>query len=185
MYHITKREIISIGVAVFAVIFACFYMLVYEPKKKEAFRLKEEIKTVNTEIERIQRAIPGLGKLEEDIKKEQKRLSMVKETMSGRQQVKKLLKQLAREAYRLNIDVISLEFEEEPEQVQEKLHYRRLTIVMRIQCPYRHLSSYLTGLRDLSGLISVGRLEITKNNQAFPWIQAELTLGTFISLMQG
>jgi Tfp pilus assembly protein PilO len=174
----TKREKMMIGAAVATIVLMSFYMFVYEPKKKEMLRLKEEIKTADLQIEKIVTAIPGLKKSEEELAREQRRLSLVKKTISGGEQVLELLRQLAREAYRLNMDVISLEPREELP--PEKSPYQRLTIVMNIQCRYRHLGLYLRGLIDLPGLVTVDELQIVRDNQIFPKLQTKLTLSTFV-----
>lgn len=176
----TKREKIMIGAAVSAVVFMCFYMFVYKPQKKEALRLQEKIKTVDIEIERIVRAAPGLRKLEEEVTREQKRVSLVKKAMSGEQQMLELLRQLARQAYRSDMDVISLGSAEESESSHEKSRYKRLTTVINIQCPYRQLGSYLKRLSDLPGWVTVDGLQIVRDNQIFPRVQVKLTLSTFI-----
>lgn len=167
-----------IWAALSLVALVCFYGFFYEPKTKEVLRLQEEIKTVDLEIERIARAIPGLRKSEEGLAREQRRLSLIKKSTSGGQQILELLRQLAREAYRLNMDVISLEPREESP--NEESPYKRLTIVMNIQCPYRHLGLYLRGLIDLPGLVTIDELEVARNNQNFPKLQVKLTLSTFV-----
>lgn len=178
MYRVTKREKIMIWAAISLVALVCFYGFFYEPKTKEVLRLQEEIKTVDLEIERIARAIPGLRKSEEELTREQRRLSLLEKSTSGRQQILELLRQLAREAYRLNMDVISLEPREEPP--LENSPYKRLTIVMNLQCPYRHLGLYLKGLIDLAGLVTVDEVQIVRDNQIFPKLQVKLTLSTFV-----
>jgi Tfp pilus assembly protein PilO len=175
---VTKREKTIIWAAVYVVVFVCFHEFVYQPKEKELLRLKEEIKTVDLEIERIVRAIPGLRKSEEELTREQRRLSLLEKSTSGRQQILELLRQLAKEAYRLNMDVISLEPREEPP--LENSPYKRLTIVMNLQCPYRHLGLYLKGLIDLPGLVTVDGVQIVRDNQIFPKLQVKLTLSTFV-----
>jgi len=177
----TKREKIMIGTAVSAVVFMSFYMLFYQPKKKELLRLQEEIKTVDLEIERIVRAIPRLRKLEEEVAREQKSISLFKRIQSGEKPVQKLLRQLAKEASGLDMDVISLEFRDGSESPHEESPYKRLTVVMNIQCPYRYLGSYLKGISDLPGLVTVDELEIVRDNQIFPRVKVKLTLSTFVS----
>ena len=167
-----------IGTALSVVVFVCFYGFVYQPKKKELLSSHEEIETVDREIERIVRAIPGLRRSEQELSREQRRLSLLEKSTSGRQQILELLRQLAKEAYRLNMDVISLEpMEESP---HEKSPYKRLSIVMNIQCPYRHLGLYLRGLIDLPGLVTIDEVQIVRNNQIFPKLQVKLTLSTFV-----
>ncbi len=178
----TKKEKIMIGTAVSAVVFMSFYMFFYQPKKKELLRLQEEIKTVDLEIERIIRAIPGLRKLEKEVAREQKSISLVKKIQSGEKPVQKLLRQLAKEASRLDMDVISLGLGEELESPHEKSPYKRLTMVMNIQCPYRYLGSYLKRISDLPGLVTVDKLEIVRDNQIFPKVKVKLALSTFVSL---
>jgi Tfp pilus assembly protein PilO len=179
MYRATKREKTMIGVAVAAIVLMCLYIFIYQPKKKETLRLREEIKGVDLRIEKIVRGIPGLEESEEEVIRVQRRLSLVEKTISGGQQVLELLRQLAREAYRLNMDVISLEPKEELP--PEKAGYKRLTVVMNIQCAYRHLGLYLRGLIDLPGLVTVDELQVVRNRETFPKLQVKLTLSTFVS----
>jgi hypothetical protein len=181
----TTREKIIIGAGIFIVVSICFYVFVSEPRKKKALRLQEEIKTVDKEIDRIRSAIPGLAKLEEVISNEQKKVSLAKKTMSGGQQMQELLQQLERDASRLNMKVISLEFVKEKESKSTKIfsNYKKLTMVMNIQCPYHNLVSYLKELESLPGLPVVDRLEIVKDDQIFPQVQVKLILSTFVSKM--
>lgn len=170
----TKREKIMIGAAVFAVLFGCFYMFVYQPKEKEVLRLQEEIRTVDLEIEEIVTAVPDLKKLEEDVAREQKRVSFARKMTSGTQAIQEFLGQLAGAAHRLDMEVISLG--EELESRHENSHYSILTTVVEIQCPYRQLGSYLKGLSDLPGLVAVDGLEIVRDRQILPNVHVELIL---------
>jgi type IV pilus assembly protein PilO len=181
MYHITKRERIMVGAAVFAVVLMCFYVFVYQPTKKEALRLQEQIKTVDREIERIARAIPGLKKLEEEVALEQKWVSSVKKTTSDLQPMEQLLQHLARDTRRLDIDVISMELGEKSDPSHEKSRYKRMTMVINIRCPYRHLASYLKSLGELPGLFILEKLEVARDNQIFPKLRINLALSTFVS----
>jgi|GEM_PF-2889455 len=180
----TKREKIMIGTAVSAVIFMSFHMFFYQPKKKGVLRLQEEIKTVDLEIERIARAIPGLRKLGEEVARKQKSGALVKRIPSGEKPVQKLLWQLAGEASRLDMDVISLESGEGSESPHEESPYKRLAVVMNIQCPYLYLSSYLKRISDLPGLVTVDELEIVRDKQIFPRVKAKLTLSAFVRRMK-
>ena len=178
----TKREKIMIGAAVSAVVFMSFYMLLYQPEKKELLRLQKEIKTVNLEIERIAIAVQGLRKLEEEVALAQKRASLVRRIPSGEKPVQELLRQLAAKASRLDMDVISLKSGEVSESPQEESPYKSLAVVMNIQCPYRHLGSYLNGINDLPGLITVNGLEIVRDNQIFPRVKVKLTLSILVTI---
>lgn len=171
-----------IGAAVSAVVFVCFHMFFYQPKKKELLRQQEEIKTVNLRIEKIARAIPGLGKLEEEVALAQKRASLVRKIPSGEKSVQELLRQLAAKAARLDLDVISLKSGKESESPNEKSPYKRRTVVMNIQCPYRHLGSYLKGINDLPGLVTVDELEIVRDKRICPRVKAKLTLFVWVTI---
>ena len=173
----SKREKIMVGTAVSAVVFMFFFLFFYQPKKKGVLRLQEEIKTVNLEIEKIARAIPGLRKLEEEVALEQKSASLVKRIPSGEKPVQELLRQLAAEASRLDMDVISVKSGEASESPHGESPYKRLAVVMNIQCPYRHLGSYLKRISDLPGLVTVDELEIVRDNRIFPKVKVKLALG--------
>ena len=180
MYHrLTKREKIMFGTAVGAVVFICFYVFVYLPKDKESLRLQNEIRIASLEIERIARAIPELKKIEEEVGRELNKFSLDKKSLSCKQQVQQLLRQLARDAHKLDMDVISLKLTEESGTPQKELPYGRLTMVMNIQCPYRYLGLYLGGLRDLTGLVSVDGFQAVRNNSSFPKLQVQLMLTAF------
>lgn len=168
-----------IGAAVSTVIFISLYVFVYQPKRKEALKLQEKIKTTGHEIESILKTIPRLRKLEEEVAREQQQVSLIKKTTFDEQPAQGLLQQLAREAHRLNMDVISLKSGEEPS--PGKSPYKRLIIVMNIQCPYRHLGSYLKGLGELPGFVTVEELEIVIDNRVFPKLRVKLTLSSFVS----
>jgi type IV pilus assembly protein PilO len=181
MYSLNKREKIIVGAGAFAVVLMCFYVFVYEPKNKEVLTLQEQIKTVDLEIERILGAIQGLGKLEEEVSREQRRVALAKKTTSIEQPVQQLLQQLAGEAERLHMDVISLQSGEGSGSPREISSYKRITMVMNIRCAYRDLGSYLMRLADLPGLFIVDGLEIVRDSQIFPKLQVKLTLSTFVS----
>ena len=178
----TKREKIMVGTAVSAVVFVSFYMFFYQPKKKELLRQQEEIKTVSLEIERIARAIPGLRKLEEEVSLAQKRAFLVRKIPSGEKSVQEFLRQLAAKASRLDLDVISLKSGEESESPNEKSPYKKLAVVMNVQCPYRHLGSYLKGINDLPGLVTVNELEIVRDNRNLPKVKVKLALSILVTI---
>lgn len=179
-YTLTKREKIMIGVAVCALVFFSFYLVLYQPKKKDLLRLQKEINNVDLVIEEIVAAIPSLSKLEEEVARDQKGISLVRKMTSTKQPMQELLRQLAEKAYRLNMDVISLESGNESKSSHEKSPYKKMNIVMNIQCAYRHLGEYLRGLSDLSYLTALDELEIVRDQQTFPKLRVKLTLTTFI-----
>jgi hypothetical protein len=181
MYRLNKREKIVVGAGAFAVVFMCFYVFVYEPKNKEGLALQGQIKTIDLEIARILGAIPGLRELEEEVSREQKKVASAKKTISITEPVQQLLQQLAREAQRLDMEMISLQLGEGSGSPPEISNYKRITMVMNIQCAYRHLGSYLMGLSDLPGLFIVDGLEIVRDKQIFPKLQVKLTLSAFVS----
>jgi Tfp pilus assembly protein PilO len=180
-YTLTKREKIMIGAAVCTLVFLSFYLVLYQPKRKELLRLQKEINNVDLVIEEIVAAIPSLSKLEEEVAREQKGISLVRKMTSAKQPMQELLRQLAEKAYRLNMDVISLESGNESKSSHEKSPYKKMKIVMNIQCAYRHLGEYLRGLSDLHYLTALDELEIVRDQQTFPKLQVKLTLTTFIS----
>ena len=181
MHPVTKREKIMVGAAVSAVVLMCFYVFVYQPKNKQCMALQERIKRADLEIERIVRAIPDLEKLEKEVARERKRVSLVKKTTSDMKPIEQILQQLARDTCNLGIDVISMQLVEESKPSLETSRYRKMNIVINIQCPYRCLGSYLKGLGDLPGLFIIDGLEIVRDNRIFPKLRAKLTLSTYIS----
>jgi len=76
--------------------------------------------------------------------------------------------------------VISLKSVEGSKSPHEESPYKRLTVVMNIQCPYLYLGSYLKRISDLSGLVTVDELEITRDKQIFPRVKVKLTLSAFV-----
>jgi len=177
---VTKKKKIMIGTVVSAAIFLCFHIFFYQPEKKEVSRLQGEIKTVDLEIERIARAIPGLRKLEEEMAQEQKNASLVKRILSEEKPVQELLRHLASEAFTLDMDVISLKSGEGSKSFHKESSYKRVTMVMNIQCPYGHLGSYLERISHLPGLVTIDEIEIVRDKQIFPRVKAKLTLNTFV-----
>jgi len=177
----TKREKIMIGTGVSAVILMSFNMFFYQPERKRILRLQGEIKTAGLEVERITRAIPGLRKLEEAIATEQKSSALVRKIPSGEKSVPELLRQLAVEASSLDMDVISLGLKEDVESPQNKSRYKGVNIVIHIQCPYRHLSSYLKRLEELPGMVAIDEIDIVRDNLLFPKVKVKLTLKTFMA----
>lgn len=176
----TKREKIMIVAAVSAVLFGCFYVFVYQPKDKEVLRLQEKIRIVDLEIEEIVTAVPGLKKMEEDVAREQKKISFARKMTSGTQAMQELLGQLAGAAHRSDMAVISLKEEWEPRHKNSR--YSILTTVVEFQCPYRYLGSYLKGLSDLPGLVTVDGLEIVRNRHILPNVHVELTLSVLVTV---
>ncbi|NQT55144.1 MAG: type 4a pilus biogenesis protein PilO [Desulfobacteraceae bacterium] len=174
-----------IGTVVSAVIFMSFHIFFYQPQKKEELRLQKEIKTIDLEIEKITGMIPGLRKLEKEVAREQKSASLLKRISSEEEPVQELLRLLASEAFRLDMDVISIKSKEGSKEgsksPQEEPLYKKLTVVMNIQCPYGHLGSYLERVSDLPGLVTIDEIEIVRDKQIFPRIAAKLTLNTFAS----
>jgi len=170
-----------VGAAVLAVLLMCFYVFVYQPKNKQCMVLQEQIKSADLEIERISRAIPDLKKLEKEVAREQERVSLFKKTTSDMKPMEQVLQQLSRNTCNLGIDVISMKLVEESEPSLETSRYRKMTIVINIQCSYRCLGSYLKGLGDLPGLFIFDGLEIVRDDRIFPKLRAKLTLTNYFS----
>ena len=177
----TERERIMIGAAVLAVALMCFYVFVYQQKKEQCTTLQERIRSADLEAERILRAIPDLKKLEKEVARGRKWVSLAKKAASDMQPMQQVLQQLAGDARRLDIEVISMKLKEGPEQSYERPGYKKVTMVVNIQCSYRHLGSYLESLGDLPGLFILEGIEIARDSRIYPRLQAKLTLSAFVS----
>jgi Tfp pilus assembly protein PilO len=181
MYRLTKREKTSIGFAVYALVFCCFYVFVYLPKDQASLRLQEEIRTVSLEIERIGSRISNLKKMEEESVLKPKVFSLDKKSASIKEQLQQFLSQLANDAHKLDMDVISLELSEKSALFQETLPYGRLSIEMNIRCPYQDLGLYLESLGGLPGLVNIDGFQAVRDHGNFPKLQVKLMLTAYCS----
>lgn len=177
---LSKREKVMVGAATAAVVIMCVYAFLYAPLQKHTLRLKAEIEAMDLDIDRIKKTTPNLKKLEEEVASEQKRMALIKMTISGEEQLIGLLRQLAGESHRLAMDVISLGPGKEWDSPRSDSYYRRLPVEINIQCRYEDLIFYLERLQELPGLVTIDEFHIGRDEEIFPKLQVELSLSTFV-----
>ena len=178
--RLSNREKVMVGTATAVVAIMCFYAFLYAPLQKHTLRLKVEIEAMDLDIDRIKEATSNLSKLEEQVASEQKRMALIKMTISGEEQLIGLLRQLAGESHRLAMDVISLGSGKEWDSSPGELYYRRLPVEINIQCRYEDLIGYLERLQELPGLVTIDEFHIERGEEIFPKLQVELSLSTFV-----
>src|SRR4030066_2225660 len=108
-----SREKILIFLVLIAVAIWAFDHFYYSPQKKNVLQLKEEIKSADLRLKESLLFIQGVENMESEVSRLEKELRGIIERMLKGEQSRRLLKHLARDSYRIQMKLISLDLQEE------------------------------------------------------------------------
>jgi hypothetical protein len=97
-----------------------------------------------------------------------------------------LLKHLARDSYRLQMKLISLDLQEErispPEEgkATSPFQYRKVTALMVLNSTYSALEAYLKSIEELPFLVTVDHLQLERNDGISPLLKVTMGLNVLV-----
>src|SRR4030067_1838344 len=108
-----SREKILICLVLIAVAIWTFDHFYYSPQKKKISQLKEEITSADLRLKESPLLIQGVENMESEVSRLEKELQGIIERMLKGEESRTLLKHLARDSYRLQMKLVSLDLREE------------------------------------------------------------------------
>lgn len=118
------------------------------------------------EYENLIRAYPNPEKEIENI---EKRIQELKTKAASREQIPRIIQQLARKSSQLNVNIISIKPLENIKNSSEKLieGVSKVYIEVVMLSPYRVVGDYLKALTELPIILTVESMSIEKKQEAF------------------
>jgi Tfp pilus assembly protein PilO len=179
---------VLIAVAIWA--FDHFY---YSPQKKKISQLKEEIKSADLRLKESPLFIQGVENMESEVSRLEKELQGLIERMLKGEESRALLKHLARDSYRLQMKLVSLDLREErisppeEEKATSPFQYRKVTALMVLNSTYSALEAYLKSIEELPFLVTVDHLQVERNDDGtFPLLKVTMGLNVLgMSVSEG
>ena len=182
-----SREKILIFLVLIAVAIWAFDHFYYSPQKKKISQLKEEIKSADLRLKESPLFIQGVEDMESEVSRLEKELQGLIERMLKGEESRALLKHLARDSYRLQMKLISLDLQEErispPEEgkATSPFQYRKVTALMVLNSTYSALEAYLKSIEELPFLVTVDHLQVERNDDGtFPLLKVTMGLNVLV-----
>jgi Tfp pilus assembly protein PilO len=161
-----KKLIILVVTSVFVLLAASY--LLYIPKARHIHRLQRELREVYRQIEQIERMVARVPNPQEAIAELRQRQEKMKEKVSEREHIPRIVQQLVQNTKELDIEVISIRpLEQEAIRTYKTSQdlpegVNKVYMEIRIRCSYRSLGSYIRGLNNLPLLLTIESLSIDK-----------------------
>lgn len=180
------REKILIVFVIFAIAIWAFDRFYYTPQKKRILELKEEIKASDLKLNEALIFTQGVKTVETEVSRMEKELQEVSERSLRGEEFRVFLKNLAMDSNRLQMKIVSLNFQEEKlslpegEQTISVFQYKRVMVKMLLQSTYNALGGYLKRIEELPFLVSVDNLQIERNEEILPLLKVNMGLSVLI-----
>ncbi|MFH1783772.1 MAG: type 4a pilus biogenesis protein PilO [bacterium] len=179
-----KEQIIRVVkiIGVFLIIYL-YYNFMHIPKKQDVNTLQYQLKEIEAEVEKARTDAAYLEKMKLEIASIEKRWNFLKGRIPSKKQFSQILEELAEAATGDNVYYVAIS----PEVTLQysaimirNLNYEKMPIKVTLQCRYRDLGDYLVKLGSLNRLIKVEDIEVKADDTAFPLVQVELIVSTYV-----
>lgn len=181
-----QREKTLIYVGAIIIVSWGLYSYMYIPSLNEAKRLRQEIAVVEQSIQTNLEIIRNSKLLEEEIEQLQNELSSLRAIMGGGRQIFQILEQLEREPSKTDIKLVSITPKTEESKMgspgvtgPSQSVYTKLSVDIRLECPYKAIGQYLESLEALPMLITVDKVIIERKDEIYPNLAVNLTVSTY------
>lgn len=151
----TKREkILLVLVTIFLPLFL-FYRFYYQPTEEKIKRYKEEIKTLELEIGKLEGYVKKEKELEAQLQKRKEFLEEIKEILPTDKEVPKLLKNISLKAKEAQLEIINFTpIGEEP-----KDYYTVIPFEMQVKGYFPNIIKFLNSVETMSRLVALEGIE--------------------------
>ncbi|MBN1793357.1 MAG: type 4a pilus biogenesis protein PilO [Candidatus Omnitrophica bacterium] len=159
------------------------YFLLYMPKAQEIEDLKAQLLPLLFQISENEKMIFRVPDPNKEIQLLKERIQRLSEQASSKEEIPKIIQQLARKTTELNIDVISIIPREDLKDLAEDLPagVSKVYIEIRISCAYRQVAEYIKELGNLATLFTVEDLVIEKDpEEVTDVLKVRLILSTYV-----
>lgn len=152
-----KRETLVIYFAILVSVVLLFYQVIYKPQKREIKAIQKEVKALETDLENLNRIIPALPAIEEEIRQEQASwMQMEARSPAGKQMVR-IIRQLAQESSQWQINLVSIKpFQEvEARPAQGETSLKKISFRIQIRSQYQAFAAFLQALENNSSFLAM------------------------------
>ena len=178
--RISTKERIAINLAGCLFILVVLCLFVYIPRQKQMKLLQDEVLASRLKLEEARGAVNYVSALEKEVEAIQEEMS---ETSGGShlaRGIPQVLEALTRGTARLDIEVISISPLKPEKTGAAETAMQKVSVEMRISCPYRQLAEYIVLIKSLPILIRINSINIERNIEALPNLDILLLLDTYI-----
>ena len=182
-----KKNIITIGVLVLVAV--ALLQFVYLPKVRQVKKLDSEYKVTKKEIDELYDFIGGQEDLKDNIIRMRKELAVLERAFPSEKEVSNIIKELNKEAKRFEVNVRSLKPDnlfiyrdhEDKELKISEYFCKCMPLILKVESRYQALGEFLTSLEaSRKPVISIDRVEIERDEDIAPMIEAKINLNAFI-----
>lgn len=161
---VQKNRAILIGFGLSVGVIVAAYFLLYLPKSQQAHDLAVSLQPLHRQIEEYQAMTARVPNPDRAVQELQNRIRRLKEQAASREEVPRIIQQLAQHTGTLDIEVVSITPREdlkEPEGVLPE-GVSKVYVEVSLRCPYDILGRYIETLADLPTLFTVEDLRVEK-----------------------
>jgi len=166
-----------------------FFVLIYIPQHRKVGRLKNEIRTIDDQIELTKTMLGDLNKLGHVLAGMQQELSIFEKRLPEKKQVSSILSELSRLAKSSSLEVVSIK-PERPLPVLDKDHQlisldksplSSIKVELSLKTHYKALAEYVRKIQEsLNILATIDGIIINNNASASSSLNAEVVLTVYV-----
>ncbi|MCU0579866.1 MAG: type II secretion system protein M [Desulfobacterota bacterium] len=186
--QIKKREKIMLAAAVVVVLYFAADFLFIRPLDKQIKERREHLKQVEEKMAAAVNTIPELNSLRLRVKEKIDFLSGAKDKITGREQIRIFLNQLAQESNRLKLEIKAMSFspegetaggkagkpaapEEKKEGADPGVRFKKVTASVNLTGPYEGVREYLAKMEQLPLFMELDHIQIQGDKDGLPRVQ--------------
>ncbi|MGQ9636348.1 MAG: type 4a pilus biogenesis protein PilO [Thermodesulfobacteriota bacterium] len=182
-----NREKILFVFATIAVAILLFDRLYYFQRSRRIFALREEIKSIETQLNELDLYSKGLEDVQREVERLERELKSLNEKILRGEEFRTFLKHLARESDPSQMRIISITpIEEDRSSREDKkeeppLPYRKVNVKMVFQSTYHKLGIYLKGIEELPFMIRLHSLQVERREEESNFLNVKMSLSLMVT----
>ena len=164
-----KTTQITIICSVYGLILILLYIFLARPISLYSARLKSEMASQSQKIKEYEDLIRTYPNPEREIENIEKKIEELKNKLVSREQIPRIIQQLARKTNELNINTISIKPREDikPPAGKTAQAVKKVYIEIVMLSPYQVVGDYLKAITELPLILTVESLSIEKKEKTF------------------
>jgi len=170
MFKIVKNKTTQTAISclIFGLILVLLYIFIGRPISRYSENLKTKLISQSQKIKEFEDLIRAYPNPEKEIENIEKKIQELKDKAASREQIPRIIQQLAKKTSELNINVISIKPVEEIKNSSEKLiqGVSKVYIEVVMLVPYQVVGDYLKALTELPIILTVEGISIEKKSEA-------------------
>lgn len=157
----TKREKILLVIMTIILPLFLFYRFYYQPTEEKIKKYKEEIKTLELEIAKIETFAKKEKELEVQLVKRKEFLEEIKDILPTEKEVPKLLKNISSMAKQAQLEMINFT----PKGEEKKDYYTIIPFEMQVKGNFPNIIKFLNSVETMSRLVTIENIEFAPQDK--------------------